>query len=89
MSTASVNKVMAKTPAFFKVEDWSLLARLFSENYDVLSSFVLEFLLILPVLRPTHGSLTIGPLINIPKGFSSKTTLEVAPRALESWILDS
>ena len=48
-----------------------------------------EFLLILPVLRPTHGSLTIGPLINIPKGFSSKTTLEVPPTALESRMLDS
>ena len=44
---------------------------------------LLEFLLILPVLRPTHGSLPISPLIDIPKGFSSKTTLEVAPRALE------
>ena len=29
-----------QTPAFFKVEDWSLLARLFSENYDEISSFV-------------------------------------------------
>ena len=47
-----------------------------------------EFLLILPVLRPTHGSLPISPLIDIPKGFSSKTTLEVPPRALEFRILN-
>ena len=48
----------------------------------------LEFLLILPVLRPTHGSLPFGPLINMSKGFSSKSTLEVAPRALEFRISD-
>ena len=50
--------------------------------------YTLEFLLILPVLRPTHGSLPIGPLIDIPKGFSPKMTLEVAPGALEFRISD-
>ena len=51
--------------------------------YLIKCIYVVEFLLILPVLRPTHGSLPIGPLIDIPKGFSSKMTLKVAPRALE------
>ena len=50
---------------------------------------IVEFPLIWPVLRPTHGSLQISPLIDIPKGFSSKTTLEVAPRPLEFRVSDS
>ena len=35
------------------------------------------------VLRPTHGSLPIDPLIDLPKGFSSKMPLEVAARGLK------
>ena len=50
---------------------------------QVWSLINLEFLLIWPVLGPTHGSLPLDPLIYIPKGLSSKMTLEVAPRALE------
>ena len=41
------------------------------------------FPLILAVLCPTHGWLPFAPQIDIPKGFSSKMTLEVAPRGLE------
>ena len=39
--------------------------------------------LIWAVLRPTHGSLPIDPLMDIPKGFSSKMILEVAARGLK------
>ena len=52
----------------------------------VLRGFVLltvGFPLIWTVLRPTHGSLPIDPLIDLPKGFSSKMTLEVAARGLK------
>ena len=35
------------------------------------------------VLRPTHGSVPIDPLIDLPKGFNSKMTLEVAARGLK------
>ena len=41
------------------------------------------FPLIWAVLSPTHGWLPFAPLIDIPKGFSSKMTLEVAPRGLD------
>ena len=45
--------------------------------------YSLGFPLIWAVLRPTHGSLPIDPLIDLPKGFSSKMTLEVAARGLK------
>ena len=45
--------------------------------------YVLGFPLIWAALRPTHGSLPIDPLIDFPKGFSSKMTLEVAARRLK------
>ena len=41
------------------------------------------FPLIWAVIRPTHGWLPFAPLIDIPKGFSSKMTLEVAARGLK------
>ena len=42
----------------------------------------LGFPFIWAVLRPTHGPLPIDPLIDLPKGFSSKMPLEVAARGL-------
>ena len=45
--------------------------------------WIVGFPLIWAVLRPTHGWLPFAPLIDIPKGFSSKMTLEVAPRGLD------
>ena len=44
---------------------------------------ILGFPLIWAVLRPTHGWLPFAPMIDTPKGFSSKMTLEVAPRGLD------
>ena len=41
------------------------------------------FPLIWAVLRPTHGWLPFAPMIDTPKGFSSKMTLEVAARGLK------
>ena len=49
----------------------------------ILDRGVLRFPLIWAVLRPTHGWLPFAPMIDIPKGFSSKMTLEVAPRGLD------
>ena len=43
----------------------------------------LGFPFIWAVLRPTHGPLPIDPLIDLPKGFSSKMPLEVAARGLK------
>ena len=34
-------------------------------------------------LRPTYGWLPFAPMIYTPKGFSSKMTLEVAPRGFD------
>ena len=45
--------------------------------------WILGFPLIWAVLRPTHGWLPFTPMIDTPKGFSSKMTLEVAPRGLD------
>ena len=45
--------------------------------------YTLGFPFIWAVLRPTHGPVPIDPLIDLPKGFSSKMTLEVATRGLK------
>ena len=45
------------------------------------------FPLIWAVLRPTHGPLPIDPLIDLPKGFSSKMPLEVAARGLKVFFI--
>ena len=45
-------------------------------------AWIIGFPLIWTVLRPTHGWLPFAPMIDTPKGFSSKMTLEVAPRGL-------
>ena len=57
------------------------------ESVDLVSvvlvvNCTLGFPLIRAVLRPSHGSLPIDPLIDFSKGFSSKMTLEVAARGL-------
>ena len=52
------------------------------EHYTESTAHV-GFPLIWAVLRPTHGSFPIDPLIDIPKGISSKMTLEVAARGLK------
>ena len=49
----------------------------------IVSAYTLGFPLIWTVLRPTHGWLPFAPMIDTPKGFSSKMTLEVAPRCLD------
>ena len=43
----------------------------------------LGFPLIWVVLRSTHGWLPFAPMIDTPKGFSSKMTLEVTPRGID------
>ena len=45
-------------------------------------TWIIGFPLIWTVLRPTHGWLPFAPMIDTPKVFSSKMTLEVAPRGL-------
>ena len=51
--------------------------------------YALEFPLILPVSRPTDGSLPIGSLIDIPKGFSSKNDSRSCPESPKFQISDS
>ena len=59
-------------PSFFGLE--------FFENVQQTIGFPLFW----AVLRPTYGGwLPFAPMIDIPKGFSSKMTLEVAPRGLD------
>ena len=49
----------------------------------VASFWSLDNLVFLKMLRTTVLAVRNTPLTNIPKGFSSKMTLEVAERALE------
>ena len=49
----------------------------------ITEGWVVGFPLIWAVLRPTHGPLPFIPLIDLPKGFSSKMPLEVAARGLK------
>ena len=56
------------------------------EHYTESTAHV-GFPLIWAVLRPTHGSLSIDPLIDLPKGFSSEMPLEVAARGLKVFLL--
>ena len=58
------------------------LINVFSSPFNPILGAV-GFPLIWAALRPTRGSLPIDPLIDIPKGVSSKMTLEVAARRLK------
>ena len=64
---------------FFENPDFSFFRLFKLLQYGCL----LGFPLIWVVLRPTHGSLPIDPLIDLPKGFSSEMPLEVAARGLK------
>ena len=55
----------------------------FGETPYSIEHCTLEFLVILADCGPGGFQHPVGLLIHIPKGFSSKMTLEVAPRGLD------
>ena len=60
----------------YRKSRFSEIARFWTHNFQNQGSVIVD--VIFDDLSPTHGALPITPLIDIPKGISSKMGLEVA-----------